>query len=310
MDIPKYIGLFLLKNRFCYIHGLGNLEIKKKPANFDGQTLKPAPYEVQITAAGSIDDNLANFIATNEQTSISKASNALREFSTQARTALAEGKEVVIPFIGKFVEHDHKVAFITDPHLQYTPPGLPTLKQTRTPEDEIPAAGVANTGQPREENISFHNDEPQLGSGASINWGRIGIIAAILIVMVAGLIFGIRLISHQNADAQRENVIKKDSVVKPAPLSAAAMDSIRKAKMMDSLITYRMVVGSFKTYQLADKKMKRYLATDSTYKLQVVTKDSANFYLVMPVAAKYADTTLKMDSLKGALGLPTISIYQ
>src|SRR6185437_14180538 len=102
MDVAKYIGLFLLKNHFCYIHGLGNLELHKKSASYDGTALQAPSYEVVVTPAGSIDDNLANFIATNEQTSISKASNALRDFSIQARADLQAGKEVLIPHIGKF----------------------------------------------------------------------------------------------------------------------------------------------------------------------------------------------------------------
>src|ERR1700744_6690000 len=99
MDLAKYIGVFLMKNRFCYIHGLGNLEVKKKPANYDGKMLQAAPYEVIITPAGSIDDTLANFIATNEQISISKAANELRDFSTKAKADLEAGKELSRPFI-------------------------------------------------------------------------------------------------------------------------------------------------------------------------------------------------------------------
>ena len=39
MDIAKYIGLYLLKNNFCYLHGLGNLEIKRRPAVYEGDSL-------------------------------------------------------------------------------------------------------------------------------------------------------------------------------------------------------------------------------------------------------------------------------
>ena len=67
MDIAKYIGQYLLKNSFCYIHGLGNLEISKKPAFYDGKSLQAPTYEIVLSSGGSIDDNFANFIATNEQ---------------------------------------------------------------------------------------------------------------------------------------------------------------------------------------------------------------------------------------------------
>src|SRR3954462_2687050 len=128
MDIAKYIGLFLLKNHFCYVHGLGNMELNKRPAMHDGKSLQSPSYEVVVTPGGSIDDNLANFIATNEQISISKAANALREYSIQARKDLAQGKEGPFPNIGKFVEENGKVRFITDNTFRFTPAGIPTIK--------------------------------------------------------------------------------------------------------------------------------------------------------------------------------------
>src|ERR1700761_3899449 len=114
MDIAKYVGLFLLKNHFCYVHGLGNMELRKRTANYDGTALQAPSYDVVVTPGGSIDDNLANFIATIEQVSISKAANELREFSAQTKKDIADGKEVAIPGIGKFVEEKGKVKFITD----------------------------------------------------------------------------------------------------------------------------------------------------------------------------------------------------
>src|SRR5438094_932824 len=97
MDIARYIGLFLLKNKFAYVHGLGNLELTRMAASHDGQMLNAPQYDVRLTKGGSIDDTLANYIATHEATSISKAANALRDFSIAARADLAAGKEVVIP---------------------------------------------------------------------------------------------------------------------------------------------------------------------------------------------------------------------
>src|SRR6185312_10774720 len=136
MDIAKYIGLFLLKNHFCYVHGLGNMELTRKPAIHDGKALQPPSYEVMVTPGGSIDDNLANFIATNEQISISKAANALRDFSIQARKDMSDGKEVEIPNIGKFVEESGKVKFITNDNFRFTPAGIPTIRNSKQLEEQ------------------------------------------------------------------------------------------------------------------------------------------------------------------------------
>lgn len=137
MDVAKYIGLFLLKNNFVYIHGLGNLELRKRPGSYDGDNLQAPSYEVVMTPMGSIDDNLANFIATNEQISISKASNSLREFSQQSRADLQAGKPVIIPSIGSFVEDRGKITFIIDPTFQYAPPSLPSMRVARRQDDTI-----------------------------------------------------------------------------------------------------------------------------------------------------------------------------
>src|SRR4051812_46690046 len=198
MDIAKYIGLFLLKNNFVYLPGLGNLEITKNAATYDGQQLLPATYTVSLTPTGSIDDSLANFIATNEQTSISKASNSLREFSIQSRLELNEGKEVVIPSIGKFVSANGKVIFITDPGFQKTPPAIPAqiIKKPEEPRRPVEAKPA------------------KVYNGTSVNWGRIVIWILIIGVVVAAIILAIRFIPKNN---NAENTAADSVKVIPAP---------------------------------------------------------------------------------------------
>src|SRR5690606_10255444 len=162
-DVAKYIGLFLLKNKFAYVHGLGNLEIKKKPAAYEGEALTGSVYEIELTPMGSIDDNLANFIATNEQISISKASNALRDFSTEAREKLEQGETVSIPSIGIFAEENGKIVFITDPHFQFNPTPIPSIRVARKKDETVyttnadipPVKPRYIDPQPREEEKGF-----------------------------------------------------------------------------------------------------------------------------------------------------------
>src|ERR1043165_5876789 len=186
MDVAKYIGLYLLKNHFCYIHGLGNLELRKKPAVHDGQHLQAPQYEVQLTPTGSIDDSLANFMATHEQTSISKAANALRDFSIQARADLQAGKEVPIPSLGKFVEDNGIIRFVTDPHLQYTPPSIPALRTAKR-VDEAPSFKATD---PAEDSYS---------SSGSFNWGKVALWVLILGAAAAIIYFGIRYVNKEEA---------------------------------------------------------------------------------------------------------------
>ncbi|NDC42506.1 MAG: hypothetical protein EBZ77_13325, partial [Chitinophagia bacterium] len=179
MDIAKYIGQFLLKNNYCYIHGLGNLELVKKPAVHDGKTLLPPSYEVVVTSGGSIDDSFANFIATNEQISISKAANALRDFSMQARTDLAAGRDVEVEGLGKFIEERSKIRFITDPGFRFAPVGIPALKNSRQIEEQkVSAKRPVPATEPAA-------PKPKAAKG-TVNWTNIIVIAILLLLLAGG----------------------------------------------------------------------------------------------------------------------------
>lgn len=210
MEVAKYIGLFLLKNNSCYIHGLGNIELRRKPASYDGRNLLPASYEVVVVPANTVDDSLSNFIATNEQISISKASNALKEFTESARADLSAGKEVQIPAFGSFCEVNEKLQFTTSPVLKYSYPTIPAEKNApRRHNDEkrsMPQPAYqqeyagANTGgytmtppvqqppaygYPQEEVV----EETRKGG---LNWGRIILFILILAALLGGIGFAVK----------------------------------------------------------------------------------------------------------------------
>ena len=187
MDIAKYIGLFLLKNHYCYIHGLGNMELIKRPAVHDGTSLQAATYDVQVTPGGSIDDNLANFIATNEQISISKAANTLREYSIQARKDMASGIDVPIPNIGHFTEDGGKVKFVTDANFTFTPAGIPTIKNSKQLEEQSARL---------QQKPSF----PEPPKADSINWSMV-ILVVVLLLILAGGGYGIYYYLNSNKTA-------------------------------------------------------------------------------------------------------------
>ncbi|RYD56282.1 MAG: hypothetical protein EOP56_13190 [Sphingobacteriales bacterium] len=302
MDVAKYIGLFLLKNNFCYIHGLGNLELRKKSASYDGQALQAPTYEVVVSSAGSIDDNLANFIATAEQISISKASNALRDFSTQSRAALAEGKDVIIPAVGKFVEHNGKIAFVTDPHMQYTPPSVPVIKSatrsTVTPKETSTVSSTTYNYQP--------DDEAKSGS---INWGKIIIVIVLAILVIAAIIFGMNYMQPKPAEpAEPEPIdtvqqvqqvpVTADTTMQLADTLATAPDATATGTIQQngSMLQFSVVL---KTYTDSAKAAKRTTQLNSYgNKVSMVPAGNGSYHVVMPVSAMAADTTRVLDSLK------------
>ena len=210
MDIAKYIGLFLLKNNFCYLHGLGNLELKKKPAAYDGTALQAPQFEVKLTPGGSIDDSLANFIATHEQTSISKAANELRTFSDATRADLNAGKEVIMARIGKFVLANGKPAFVTDPNLQYTPPPVPATRFTRR-EDVVPEVKeqVASTTPIRDE-------QTPIVSRGQLQWGKIIIAGGIAVALIAAIIAAVFYLKNED---KKTAPIAADTAAKVKPVT-------------------------------------------------------------------------------------------
>ena len=309
MDIAKYIGQFLLKNHFCYIHGLGNMELRKKPANFDGSTLHAPAYEVVVTPGGSIDDNLANFIATNEFISISKASNALRDFSTYARAELNEGNDVIIPNIGKYHEDNGKITFITDANLQYTPQGIPALKTSRRIEEERQA--VKNTAPGDMPSYKGPVSTPSKYSFLeNVNWMKVGIAAVAAIILLAGAIAGYFYIRHRNSHLNADTPVIRtvpvqytDTVMKQPDSAAMA------AAALNAQHTYLFIIEDFKTLKKAASKV-MLLRSYGHNDVQAVTRDSSIYYVVLPVKCNAADTIKIMDTLSRYYGYPGVSIYQ
>lgn len=198
MDVAKYIGLFLLKNEQCYIHGLGTLQFSRKPAAYDGQNLQAPSHEIIMVQGGNVDESLANYIATNEQISITKASNALRDFSTDTKNTLQAGNLVPLPHLGKFTFTDGRIGFITDPHLQYKTAPIKAQKGVSLQHNERPpiphqpyipttpiGSPLAAPGQPpaspHMQQYMHQQEEPE-----RLNWARIIFVLLLLIVMAGG----------------------------------------------------------------------------------------------------------------------------
>ncbi len=303
MDIAKYIGLFLLKNQFCYVHGIGNLELTKRPAIHDGKALQAPFYEVVVTPGGSIDDNLANFIATNEQISISKAANALRDYSIQSRKDMAAGNEVVIPGIGKMVEEAGKVKFITDAHFRYTPAGIPTIKNSKQLDEQ--------NARP-----AHKPSYPAPAKADSVNWSMI-ILVVVLVLILGGGAYGIYYytIGINKKEQPAAAPVVKDTIIQvPPPVDTAHIknDSLATALTMpvDSLQvnTYRFVIGDYPTKDRAERRVKN-LEKIGTH-VEMMEIDSTAFFVTATVNCRAMDTTRVRDSLVRQFGFRNVMIYK
>jgi hypothetical protein len=312
MDIAKYIGLFLLKNHFCYIHGLGNLELKKKPASHDGEALHGPSYEVMVTTGGSIDDNLANFIATNEFISISKASNALRDYSTDARAQLHDGKEVVIANIGKFNEVNGRISFTTDPNLQYTPHVMPSMRTDRRP-DEVGAARPYTPPLPSMQTNAEIPEKPKtiappppVYNAQSIDWKKVIIAACSLIALLVLVLVAFHYIKNRNN--HQNTFTPPPQVTTPMPVTKPVADTATAMRNPDTARTYNFVIDDFTTRKKAEKKvnlMKSYGHADA----QMVAQDSTMYLVILPIKCTPADTSRIIDSLSRFYAYPSVNIY-
>jgi hypothetical protein len=309
MDIAKYIGLFLLKNQFCYVHGLGNMELIKRPAVHDGKELQSPVYEVVLTQGGSIDDNLANFIATNEMISISKAANALRDFSVQSRMDMAAGKEVMIPNMGRFVETKGKIRFVTDEAFRYTPAGIPTIKNSKQLEEQ--------NSRP-----AHKPSYPPPHRADSINWSMV-ILAAVLLLIIGGGIYGIYYYTSKSKDNTEATTttVAQDTVMQ-APARPVITDSAQLHKdttsarvvaptPVDSLHAgvYKMIIGNYPTRVQAEKREKN-LGLNGYKNIDLVPRDSSNFLVVATINCRAVDTTRVIDSLHRLFGYKGVSVFK
>lgn len=296
MDIAKYIGLFLLKNRFCYIPGMGNLEIKKIPATYDGNVLNPPVYDIFITPSGAIDDSLANFIATNEKISIANASNAIRNFATESKAALQRGTTIVIPSIGHFVDINGKIQFITDANFKFTPTPLPVVKQApHTIQEEKPEP-----------------DQQPLYSGAvthrRANWGKIIMIAIIAGAVIGAVIAGINFVSKRPSNTPPEATTATPvTTVEPLTDSATMAEPAAQPAETAAPGQLKVILNTYNTKEKAQSRQSKLTSFGNT--VEMIEKDSNTFYIVMPIAAT-ADTTRVLDSLRALFNPSGVSIYR
>ncbi len=305
MDIARYIGLYLLKNHFCYVHGLGNMELVKRPASYDGKALQAPSYEVIVTPGGSIDDNLANFIASNEQISISKAANGLRDFSVQTRKLLSEGAEVVIPNIGHFVEKNGKVHFVTDEKFHFTPAGIPTIKNSKQLDEQ-------------NSRLAHKPAYPPPTKADSVNWSMV-ILVIVLIIIIGGGIYGVYYYTSQNTNAVEAPVVKDTVIRAPIPLdipdSAAIIqdtatsfpDSVTRD---DSMLvnTYRMIIGNYPTRDRVERRLASLRKGGNV--VDMVQRDSTSFLVLSTVSCRAVDTMHVMDSMSRMFGFNGVMIYR
>lgn len=305
MDIAKYTGLFLIKNEYCYLPGIGSLQIVKKAARYDSDTQKMGAPEYTVTyraGFGSIDDSFANFIANNERISIAHAANYLKDFCAQMKQQLHEGETVVIPAIGSFhMNQNQEIEFTTDPHLSVRGKTIPVFQissEVQQKKEDALTKIIENTNirEPKA-------DEEIVIKPPTVNWAKIAVLALVVLAVLAAGIYFISNLSKKKAEPVRAE--SPDTTNTPEESNSATTSSTDSestpatpvsAQPETATADYFMVaVNQYKTAADAQSRVQRL----NTYgnKTEVWTKDSSVFYVVIKIPVGQ-DHQRAVDSLK------------
>lgn len=318
MDIGKYVGLFLLKNEYCYLPGFGSLQVIKRSASFNKETLQTesSGYEVVfVKGAGSLDDSFANFIANLERISIAHASNHIREYCSHIKEEFNKGNEIIIPGIGKFISKvgGEDVYFETDPELRIQEKQIPFFKISSEVQEKKKEETLSNII----EKTTFRepkSDEEIVIKPAQVNWGKLGIIIGIIVLILAIVAFVIVNMDkgtdkplteapQTTPEVIEQPIVPVDTV--PATDTAVHRDTVTTAVAAPTATAageIRIIVNSYSNKERADSRKDKLLSYN--YKnIEVVEHgmDSLKFHVVLRTAVTPENVQRTVDSVKKML---------
>ncbi len=313
MDIAKYIGLFLVKNDYCFLPGIGNWEIKRKPAQINSQSENiesPTHILTFSQGLGAIDDQFANFIATNERVSIARVANAIREFSADSKKALSEGEDVLIPGVGTLSGRNNVYNFVQDPSFRAEGRTIPLFKNA-VREEAVKEKSIAEIYEETYLKEPKSSDEIELQK-PQVNWGKILLLAFLGVLILGGIgyfIWQSTQFSTNTTIEDNTNVNTPDALIEDSltPPSIAPEDTSTSAPAPNTSTTTsstittgaKIIINDYTAQEKAEKRLKQLQSYG--HQVELVQKDST-FYIVFPVAAGVVDQQQYTDSLKRLFG--------
>lgn len=303
MDIAKYIGLFLLKNKYCCLQGLGNLEIKKTAAKHNGTELTGPVYTAKLNPVGSIDDSFPNFVANNEQVSIAKASNEISEFIKSTKAKIAEGGTVAIPSVGEYVLKNNQLHFELDPAFS-----LPD-RSIIFPVAEVQKPEVPELKNGQEKPYESYTNYNSYNKQRSVNWNIIAFWSIIIIIGGGILAWSISyFMKQQPATTSNAATDSKPELVVEPTVQPPLIDSAATGSVVSDTPEYNFIIKEYKVLAQAQRKEKQLISYG--YNSKIINKDSNSFYVVNVIKTPAADTTKIKDSLSKLLNPAGVTILK
>jgi hypothetical protein len=197
IHVEDYIGGFLLKNRYCTFPSLGTLDLKKRSASYDGENLDAPEYQLIFTPVGIIDDAFPTYIADNENVSIAKASNEIRDFSQKVKASLQKSGRYEIDLIGSFLLKDETVIFkqSSDLNLGYTPVKADPITEDYEENKETPKVDTGNF-----KNLEYTHADSAVSKPKNSVIIKYLLALLLLVGLAAAAYFGYNFIKDQNAN--------------------------------------------------------------------------------------------------------------
>ena len=301
ININKYIGQFLLRNKYCSLPLLGVFELRKEAARVSQSTdaVSAPRYTILFTPVGSIDDTFASFIASAENVSISNASNNIREYCKSVKDQLANSGKFEIELLGTFTLVNNKIVFTQSKDLDMgaePAPLPPLLEKPKTTE-----------GQKARNDYSYPPAPAprKANRGLKIFFAIIGI----AVFLGAAAWFAYHYFNENEIETPVENPVPVQSA---APVDTLSMvDSTQlltptdSTQSMDTVATNNNLPASPVEYSVAILTFdNEAAATAKSNKLQRygnptrVVPQNGKFVVAVKASHPGNDTTILVDSLR------------
>ena len=306
MDINKYIGKFLVKNKYCSLPGLGVFDLKKESAsiNVSKESISGPVYKITFTPVGSIDDTFASFIASAENVSISNASNNIREYCKAVKEQLAATGKYEIEYFGRFVMSNQKIGFeqAHDLDLGGEPAPLPPLPE-------------------RSKQLESNVNKPDYSYPPARQQKEKSVLKIVIPILVLGLL---ATAAYFGYDYYKKNNVPEETVI-PAPIKkvdtmATVIDSaaLHRADSIKALAdtlhkpdstsahtpqatttsapsSFNVAILSYETEAAANAKANKLKSYGNKASVQ---NYNGKFFVLINASVPFSDSTKLVDSLR------------
>jgi nucleoid DNA-binding protein len=312
MDLNKYIALYLVKNKYCSLPGLGTLQLNKQAAQRNSDNLEPPSYSISFQNVGSIDDQLPHFIGMQENISTNNASNALSVFAKEVKEEIAAGRPYILDGLGRFIGNNQKLEFhqVSDLDLGEFTQQIPTKANMDF------ANNTVETNQPALEELKInHQNNPK----TPLSLGKI--VVPILLIGAIGTAgyFGYNYIQNKKAtdstpaiteftDTTEQTTLVEDSILN-AKTQVAIDTSVSTiaVKSTDSVVTtptdpiatgpaMKVVIQTYTNEAEANKRVATLVKLSKA--ASVLKIDSSTYHVVINLPSTSNTKDKVIDSLR------------